>query len=435
MHAGIWLLVAALYGPVTFERHDIDAFPAGYQVAVADLNADGRPDVIALSTDADCVDWYENPAWQRRPIARTAKNIDLAVQDVDGDRRPEIALATGFYFNEPTRGGEIVLLRSTTAPDDAWTQHLIATDPVVHRVRWGDCDADGRRELIHAPLFGRGSAGTRDPEPAHLWSLTIPAQFPAGEASIATIDETLTVLHGIYVTDLDRDGRDELLTASFEGLCRFDLEGEAAAAHWRKQLISPGADPATGQPGAARGSSEVAVGNLGRGAYWLAAIEPWHGNQVVVYSPQDGGWQRRVLDDRLTEGHALVVADFDRDGVDEVVAGWRGAGGGLMQYTSTGVPGEFRSHSLDHDIAVEGLVAADMNSDGRLDLVAIAGRTNNLVWYENTSPSRAFAAATNCRREFFRKPKGRPAVDRFGGVGDPRRAPRARLARSSRRRV
>jgi hypothetical protein len=85
----------------------IDAFPAGYQVAVADLNADGRSDVIALSTDADRVDWYENPTWRRRPVARTAKNIDLAVHDVDGDGQPEIALATGVYFSESSRGGEI----------------------------------------------------------------------------------------------------------------------------------------------------------------------------------------------------------------------------------------------------------------------------------------------------------------------------------------
>ncbi len=98
-------------GPPRFEKHPIDAFPAGYQVAVADLNGDGRPDVIALSTDADRVDWYENPAWQRRPVARTAKNIDLAVRDLDGRGHPVIALASGFYFNQSNRGGEIELLR------------------------------------------------------------------------------------------------------------------------------------------------------------------------------------------------------------------------------------------------------------------------------------------------------------------------------------
>ena len=37
---------------------------------------------------------------------------------------------------------------------------------------------------------------------------------------------------------------------------------------------------------------------------------------------------------------------------------------------------------IDRPIAVEGAVAADLNGDGKLDLVAIAGRSNKLVLYE-----------------------------------------------------
>ena len=47
-------------------------------------------------------------------------------------------------------------------------------------------------------------------------------------------------------------------------------------------------------------------------------------------------YQRLVLDNTLAEGHALVVADFDGDGQDEIVAGWRAGGGGLNLYKSTG---------------------------------------------------------------------------------------------------
>src|SRR3990167_4540941 len=93
--------------PVRFQRHEIDVYPGGYQVAVADLSGDGRPDVVALSTDANRVDWYENPTWKRRPVAKIDQPIDLAIYDVDGDGRPEIALASGFYFGETTLGGEI----------------------------------------------------------------------------------------------------------------------------------------------------------------------------------------------------------------------------------------------------------------------------------------------------------------------------------------
>ena len=382
-------VLAMAAGPVTFERHDIDSFPGGYQVATADLTGDGRPDVIALSTGADRVDWYENPGWKRRPVARTPKNIDLAVRDVDGDGKPEIAVATGFHFNDASRGGGIFLLRRPQDLDRPWPKQPVGNDPVVHRIRWGDLDGDGRLELIHAPIFGPGSKANVDPKPCHLWAFRPPKKLDeaAKPWEIWNIDETLTVLHGLWVGDLDGDGRDEVLTASFEGIFRFDFEGERSSGRWNKVQITAGAGPVSDKPGAARGSSEVVPGRLAPKRPFLAAIDPWHGHQVVVYTPpKEAGklWDRHVLDDSLSEGHAVVTADFDGDGADEIVAGWRGSGGGLAYYDALDPAGaRWQKTTLDRGIAVEGLVVSDINGDGRPDLVAIAGRTNNLAWYEN----------------------------------------------------
>jgi hypothetical protein len=381
----------AAAAPVEFKRHTIDTYPAGYQVAVADVNGDGRPDVIALSTNANRVDWYENPTWKSHAITRTPANIDIAPRDIDGDRRPEIALACGFYFSESNRGGDILWLHQSTEPDALWTTHPIAVDPVTHRLRWGDLDGEGRPELIHASLFGRGSRGTADPKPAHLWAFRMPKDWRAGKWETWPIDETLTVLHGLYVGDLDGDGRDEILTASFEGIHRFDWEGKGDSARWQRIRIARGAEPRDQKAGTARGSSEVAPGKLGSaGRAFLAAIEPWHGNQVVVYTPSgssDNAWQRHVLDDSLIEGHALVVADLDGDGADEIIAGWRGGDGGLALYDpsdpSDPLGAKWSCTQLDKGITVEGAVAADMNGDGKLDIVALAGRSKLLVWYEN----------------------------------------------------
>jgi len=382
----VLLTLAAASGPARFVRHDVGSYPGGYQVAVADVNADGRPDVIAVSTAADRVDWFENPTWKRRPVARTDRNIDLAPRDIDGDGTPEIALASGFYFSESTRGGEIRLLCRPRKPGDLWQAYPVGADPVAHRLRWGDLDGDGRPELVHAPVFGPGSDGARNPKPAHLWAFRLPERLSKKPWAVWKIDESLTVLHGVHVADLDRDGRDEILTASFEGICRFDFEGRSAAARWRKIQIAPGAKPVDQKPGASRGSSEVVPGHLGPKRPFIAAIEPWHGHEVVVYVPgeKSGSWRRHVLDRSLEQGHALVVADFDGDGVDEIVAGWRGGEGGLVLYDFADAAVGRRSRiALDSGIKVEGAVAADLNADGKLDLVAIAGRSNDLAWYEN----------------------------------------------------
>ena len=279
------LLAAA--GPMRFERHEIDAFPAGYQVAVADMNGDGKPDVIALSTDANRVDWYENPTWKRHPVARTPRNIDLAVRTING--RPAIALASGFYFDQSNRGGEIELLTPPEKPDELWTLHPVGVDPVVHRLRWGDLDGDGRAELIYAPIFGRGSDATRDPKPAHLWAYRVPDDLDQGRWPVWKIDESLTVLHGLYVGDLDGDGRDEILTASFEGIHRFEWKGQGPAVRWHKTQLSTGA---AGGPEAGHGTGQQR--NSAR-PFRPAPPLP-RGDRAVAWRPGGGlypGGQRR----------------------------------------------------------------------------------------------------------------------------------------------
>ena len=67
------LLAAA---PAVFVEHTIaNDLKGGYQVVAADLNHDGRPDLIALDSGMSELVWYENPGWQRHVLAAGQKGM------------------------------------------------------------------------------------------------------------------------------------------------------------------------------------------------------------------------------------------------------------------------------------------------------------------------------------------------------------------------
>ena len=49
----------------------------------------------------------------------------------------------------------------------------------------------------------------------------------------------------------------------------------------------------------------------------------------------------------------------------------------------------FVKHTIQEKVPAEGIALADINGDGRLDIVVSAGRANRLVWYENLSGGRS----------------------------------------------
>ena len=130
----------------------------------------------------------------------------------------------------------------------------------------------------------------------------------------------------------------------------------------------------------------------------MATIEPWHGFQVVVYTPPksgDGPWDRRVIDEPVAWGHAVWCADLDGDGSDELIVGQRDPnkepttaprGPGVRAYVAR--PGTdplaFDRHVIDDGgVATEDLIAADLDGDGRPEIVAGGRATHNVKVYWN----------------------------------------------------
>ncbi len=342
----------------------------GYQVVAADVNADGRPDLIALASRLTELLWFENPTWERHVIAGArAGMINLAARDLDGDGIPEIALAEGFSTRPERSEGIVSLLTHQGDPTALWSVREIDRVPMAHRLQWIDLDGDVR--LVNAPLAGATS------EPPDYRGETPLYLYEPGAWTRTLIANDGGVIHGIQPVAWNGDASAQtLLSASFLGVHLHQYAG----GDWTRTRIHPG-DPSDWPES---GSSEVGLGWAGDRDF-MATIEPWHGHQVVVYTKCDRAWVRSVIDDSLEDGHTLVVGDLDANGSDEIVAGAR-RGVQVAIYRSSG--GEWTKQILDDGgMAAAGCAITDLNDDGRLDIACIGSGTANLKWYENQPTS------------------------------------------------
>ena len=363
MHRPLVLLVLPLLAaapPVAFVEHTIATdLRGGYQVVVADLNHDGKPDLIALASGMSELVWYENPGWQRHILATGQSRMINCV--VIGN---EIVLASEFSNEARNSIGLVSVLRPGSDPLKPWTATEIDRLPTSHRLRVADLFGDGNPVVVNAALTGARATAPdyRDQTPL--------VYYRPGEWKRHVIStENSGIVHGIFITDSNC-----ILTASFLGIHQFCATKAGA---FQRTEIAKG-DPA---PWPKSGSSDVAVGHLGTTRF-LAAIEPWHGNQTTVYTMKDSTWAREVIDDSLLDGHTIQTADFNRDGNDEIVAGFRGQPHSVYLYTYDGAAKRWTRSDLDKGgMGAAACAIADLNGDGRPDVTCID--SSHLKWYEN----------------------------------------------------
>lgn len=358
--------------PPQFVAHEIaTGLRGGYQVVVTDMNKDGRPDIVALAQQLPELVWYENPSWTRHVIAAGMTSmINVAAADLDGDGIPELALAQGFSTNPKTSAGVVSILTHAADPNASWTVREIDRVPTAHRLRWVDAEGSGKKWLVNAPLVGPDSTAPDYRSPVSI------AYYRAPDFKRETVTDAFSgLIHGIEPVRWPGVRGEALLSAGFMGIHLHRY----AESRWTSTDLTKG-DPAAWPKS---GTSDVALGRLGARRI-IGAIEPWHGNQVVVYEENGTSWTRSVIDDAIADGHAIVAADADADGNDELFVGQRGGSRSLVMYSAS--QDGWTKRTVDEGgMAGAGCAAADLNADKRVDIVCIGTATANLKWYENTA--------------------------------------------------
>ncbi len=377
-------LVYALLGQFAwcgpkFERQVIDAnVEIGYGLAIGDVDGDGKEDI--LIADKIHFSWYQNPSWEEFVIARNLTlrdNVCIAAQDINGDGKVEVAV--GGRWNpgntmDPKASGSVHYLDRPADPKGAWKPIELFHEPTVHRMRWVP-GANKKFSLVVLPLHGIGNkngAGENGVN-VRVYEPDLNSLNQSQSWTHRVIDKSLHVTHNFdhFQSDLYIGGAEGIVKRSVMDGTERDT-----------RIISPeNSVPST------RG-----VGEVRKGKDFIAAIEPFHGNDLVVYTEKEDGekkWTRHLLTDQLADGHALGVANLFGSDVEEVIVGWRkpnAAGEMGIQVYSQSSDHQWQSHWVDqNEMATEDLQIADLNGDGKMDIIAAGRSTNNLVIYWNRS--------------------------------------------------
>jgi hypothetical protein len=377
---------------VQFSTHLItDQLRGGYSVAIADVNHDGKLDIIPVAAGSPELAWYENPTWERHVMIDDKKAMLWASPaDIDGDGIPEFALLTDFGQDPKTSKGSIWLLKSQGDPKALWKSYAVDAVPTAHRVTWADLEGDGKKEIVMAPFIGLkgwGDPKYKDNVPLLFWR--VPPALD-GQWQRETVDDKLYgVVHHLHAVKWNPGKRDDLLVAGFDGIVLYTPSGRGDKLQFDRQVLAKGDEPRNvpGAGGMTQGANDVYPIHI-KGKRFLAAQEPWHGDEIVVYSEKGGQWQRNVIFKGLVQGHEIAVGDLNGDGRDDIVAvdvtnrGRPTPASVHIFYSEDDAGTQWRHELLDENMmAGSGVVIADINGDGRPDIVAISG--NSAKYYEN----------------------------------------------------